>query len=154
VLQLHWTKLSWAKPNAAPPVWLRRRGYWFEALRTPTYVESAEENDQAAAAREAEALTAAAAAVVQHVREQLATGDGIRLTATEVANEGGPKVNGKRLKRDPIRQAIRHALAIGQLKQLELPKEERKGQRQTYLAPADYQPMQSGGANHEEGTHP
>jgi hypothetical protein len=154
VLQLHWTKLSWAKPNAAPPVWLRRRGYWFEALRTPSCLESAEENDQAATAREAEALNAAAAAVVQHIRERLATGKGIRLTATEVATEGGPKVKGKRLTRDPIRQAIRHALAVGQLKQLDLPKEERKGQRQTYLAPADYEPPQSGGDGHGKGDAP
>lgn len=141
ILQLHWTKLSWApKWKTGSPIWLRRRGYWFEPLRVPTQAAHAEGAEQSASAREAQELAADAGAVVDYIREQLCTGSGIRLSASEVANEGGPRVEGKRLKRDPIRRAIRHALASGQLKQLELPKEERKGQRQTYLAPADYQP--------------
>ena len=140
ILRLHWTKLSWAKPNAAPTIWLRRRGYWFEALRSPNAAEHASALEQNAAQRDLEELAATAAAVVDYVRQQLATGNGIRLTATELANEGGPTAAGKRIKRDPLRRAIRHGLAQGLLKQLELPKAERRGQRQTYLAPADYEP--------------
>lgn len=84
-----------------------------------------------------------AAAVVDYVRAQLATGAGVRLTASELANEGGPIVDGKPLKRDTIRRAVRHAVAQGLLTQLGLPKAERQGSRQTYLAPADYRPTDS-----------
>jgi hypothetical protein len=140
ILRLHWTKLSWAKPNAAPTIWLRRSGYWFEALRSPSAAEHASAMEQSAAQRDLEELTANAAAVVDYVRQQLGTGAGVRLTATELANEGGPTAVGKRIKRDPLRRAIRHALARGLLKQLELPKTERRGQRQSYLAPTDYEP--------------
>ena len=146
ILRLHWTKLSWAKPNAAPTIWLRRRGYWFEALRSPSAAEHASAMEQSAAQRDLEELTANAVAVVDYVRQQLATGNGVRLTATELANEGGPTAAGKRIKRDPLRRAIRHGLAQGLLKQLELPKAERRGQRQTYLAPADHEtPTREGG---------
>ncbi len=138
ILRLYWTKLSWAKPNAAPPLWLRRRGYWFEALRSPSAAEYAVEREQNAAERDLEELTRQAAAVVDYVRQQLANGAGVRLTASELANEGGPIVDGKRLKRDTIRRGVRHAIAQGLLAQLELPKGERQGSRQTYLAPADY----------------
>ncbi len=146
ILRLHWTKLSWAKPNAAPTVWLRRRGYWFESLRSPSPSEYAAEREQDAVRRDLEELSAHAAAVAEFIRQQLTTGNGIRLTATELANEGGPIAAGKRIKRDPLRRAIRHALAQGLLKQLELPKAERRGQRQTYLAPADYEPPMPEGA--------
>ncbi len=141
VLQLHWTKLSWCpKWKTGTPVWLRRRGYWFEALRLPTQTEHAEETEQETARRDLEELNVNASAVVDYIRLQLATGTGIRVTASELANEGGPAVRGKRLKRDPIRRAVRHALAEGLLKQLELPKGERQGARQSYLAPSDYEP--------------
>ena len=145
ILRLHWTKLSWAKPNAAPTVWLRRRGYWFEALRSPSAAEHASAMEQSAAQRDLEELAANAAAVVDYVRHQLATGAGVRLTATELANEGGPTAAGKRIKRDPLRRAIRHALAQGLLKQLDLPQAERRGQRQTYLAPTNYEPATTEG---------
>ncbi len=138
ILRLYWTKLSWAKPNAAPPLWLRRRGYWFEALRSPSAAEFAAEREHDAAERDLEELNRQAAAVVDYVRQQLANGAGVRLTASELANEGGPIVDGKRLKRDTIRRGVRHAIAQGLLAQLELPKGGRQGSRQTYLAPADY----------------
>ncbi len=146
ILRLYWTKLSWAKPNAAPPVWLRRRGYWFETLRSPSAAEYAAEREHDAAQRDLEALNRQSAAVVDYVRQQLANGAGVRLTASELANEGGPIVDGKRLKRDTIRRAVRHAVAQGLLTQLELPKAERQGSRQTYLAPADH-----GGTDPGEG---
>jgi DnaB-like helicase N terminal domain/AAA domain len=141
ILQLHWTKLSWfPKWRTGTPVWLRRRGYWFEALRLPLQSQHTEETEQETVQRDLAELNANASVVVDYIRLQLATGRGIRVTASELANEGGPSVKGKRLKRDPVRKAIRHALAEGLLKQLELPKGERQGSRQSYLAPADYQP--------------
>lgn len=140
ILQLHWTKLSWCpKWKTGTPVWLRRRGYWFEALRVPTQREHAEETTQESGRRDLEELNVNASAVVDYLRLQLATGTGIRVTASELANEGGPTVKGKRLKRDPIRRAIRHAMAERLLKQLELPRGERQGSRQSYLAPSDYE---------------
>ncbi|MHB1870211.1 MAG: AAA family ATPase [Steroidobacteraceae bacterium] len=138
ILRLHWTKLSWAKPNAGPPVWLRRTGYWFEALRSPSPAEYTAEREQNAAQRDSEELSRHAAAVVEYIGRQLTHGAGVRLTASELATEGGPIVDGKRLKRDTIRRAVRHAVAQGLLTQLELPKAERQGSRQTYLAPTDY----------------
>lgn len=141
ILQLHWTKLSWApKWMTGTPVWLKRHGYWFEALRVPSLSQHAEESGNAADVREAEELAANASAVVEYVRQQLAIGTGIRLTARDIADSGTPRVGGKALKRDSRRRATSYAIAQGLLKTLELPKGERQGARQTYLAPADYEP--------------
>ena len=134
LLQLHTTKSNYAQLPA--PAWLRRRRYWIEYLRAPSAEEAVERETE----HQAEQDATDAAAVVDYLRQQLATGKGIRLTTSELANEGGPTVNGKRLKRDPIRKAVRVALADGRLKQLDLPKDERQGSRQTYLAPSDYVP--------------
>lgn len=148
VLQLHWTKLSWApKWMTGTPIWLRRQGYWFESLQLPSRIEQAEDAASAAEQRDLAELAANADAIVEYIRRKLDTGKGMRLTPSELANEGGPMIGGKRLKRDTIRRAVRHALASGLLTQLELPKEERQGSRQTYLAPADYRP-----SRHEAST--
>ncbi len=132
VLVLHWTKPSYAP--RPPPVWLRRRGHWFEHLRAPSA-------DDVAAEREREHTEQAhddAAIVAQYVHAQLGIGAGIRMTQRDIEGAGITRSDGTRITRDRARAAVQRALAVGALRHEPLPASEVRGARKSYLVPADY----------------
>lgn len=130
ILQLHTTKSNYAP--MPPPAWLRRRRFWIEYLRAPNPDEAADRQSQE---RDLQVI-ADTAIVVQYVRDQLALGDGIRHTQRDLEDTRPADGDGQPLPRQRVRAAVRRAIATGLLKWQDLPIQERRGQRQTYLAPA------------------
>lgn len=132
VLQLHWTKPSYApRPS---PVWLRRRGYWFEHLRAPVAADIAAERER----EHAQLAHDEAAIVVEYVRAQLNVGAGVRMSQRDIEGAGVVRSDGTRITRDRARAAVQRALAVGALRHEPLPASEVRGARKTYLVPADY----------------
>jgi hypothetical protein len=130
ILQLHTTKSNYAP--MPPPAWLRRRRFWIEYLRAPSPDEAANHQTQ----ERGQQTTADAAGIVEYVRQQLATGDGIRCTQRDLENARPTLAGGRPMSRQRVREAVRTAIATGLLRSQPLPEQERRGQRQTYLAPA------------------
>lgn len=130
ILQLHWTKSNYAP--LPPPAWLRRHRFWIEHLRAPNLDEAAAHEAQE---REQQGL-ADAAVIVEYVRQQLSVGGGIRLTQRDLESARPTLPSGQPMPRQRVRDAARYATATGMLIHVELPPDERRGQRRTYLAPA------------------
>lgn len=135
VLMLHSTKSNYAPIGA--PVWLRRRRFWVEHLRAPSAAEveaSAAHDRQRQAAADADLLVA-------HVRHGLTTGAGIRYSRRDLEDDARPALpDGSQITRARVREALRHALATGELVEMPLPEGERRGQRKTYISPPEVQP--------------
>jgi hypothetical protein len=131
LLQLHTTKNNFApKP---PVTWLRRHRYWIEQLRAP----SAEELAATGHREREETLLADVGIVVDHVRAQLAIGDGIRLTKRALEAASLRVNDGAAMPRQRVREAVGHAIAKGRLIWRPLPTSECHGGRKAYLAPAE-----------------
>lgn len=134
LLQLHTTKSNYTPPH--PPIWLRRRHFWIEHLRTPAASERA-----AAGRQELEARVAAdAEIIIEYVRSQLSVGSGIRQTQRDLEGARPPRPDGSRLSRDRVRAAIGYATATGKLQWAALPTGEQHGARRSYLALPEGQP--------------
>jgi RecA-family ATPase len=126
ILQLHWTKLSYAP--RPPAVWLRRRGYWFETLRAP----NAEETIERRSAGTEQRVQRAEAAVLAYVRERTAAGD--RLGKRDIERSTIIDLDtGDRLTVREAAEAVRRMLASGNLVRRELPPDQRNGFRQDYI---------------------
>lgn len=129
ILQLHFTKSNYGP--LPPPVWLRRRRFWIECLRAPSADEAARNQEQ----ERLQETANDAALVVDYVRQQLATGGGIRHSQRDLEAARPNLSSGQPMPRQRVRDAVRFSIATGLLRYQELPAGERRGQRRTYLAP-------------------
>lgn len=68
--------------------------------------------------------------VIEFVRGKLA--DGIRLSLTDLASDYRNELH---LSREDIRKAVREAIGAGRLVEADLPREERRGRKKTFLQP-------------------
>jgi hypothetical protein len=130
ILQLHTTKSNYAP--MPPPAWLRRRRFWIEYLRAPNPEEAASRQIQ----EQGQQTLADAMAIVDYVRKQLATGDGIRCTQRDLESARPTRADGQPMPRQRVREAVRTAIAVGLLRSQPLPPQECHGQRKTFLAPS------------------
>jgi hypothetical protein len=125
LLALHWTK---SNLGPRPPVqYLRRRGYWIEALRSLR----PEEAEEARAAESRRLREAEAEAVLAAVCGALARGE--YPTARTIEDLGAPDADGDPLTRAAIRRAISTLRHTGRLVERRLPEGHARGARQTYL---------------------
>jgi RecA-family ATPase len=124
-LRLDVTKMNYAR--RPPTVWLRRRGYWIDALPRV----SAEDSAAARLADERRRREADVAAVVEAVRAARARGE--YPTARAVEDNGVVSADGERLPRSRLRVAITSATKGGQLRTVALPPELRAGQRREFM---------------------
>jgi RecA-family ATPase len=126
VLQLHWTKVSYAP--LPPFAWLRRSGYWFAYLQSPSANEAAAQRKDGVESK----ILRAELAVIGYVRSRRAAGE--KLGKRELERSTVPSLDDGRP--IPVRQAseaIRRLLASGGLVRRDLPDEQRTGFRKDYI---------------------
>jgi RecA-family ATPase len=125
LLALHTTKLNYAP---RPPVqYLRRTGYWIEALRSLR----PEEAEEARAAETRRLREAEAVAVMAAVCGALTRGE--FPTARSIEDAGVIEADGGEMTRAAIRRAIAMCRRDGRLLERPLPPGHARGARQTYL---------------------
>jgi RecA-family ATPase len=110
-------KLSYASPQ--PTIWLRRRGFAFDH-----HIEHQESTDQRIERRKT--------AVLDFLEAGMEMSPPRRLTEKQIG-EGFLSTIG--MSRQEFREAIARLRADGRVTDAELPKEERHGQRKTFIAP-------------------
>jgi hypothetical protein len=135
VLQLHWTKLNYGPLPSV--VWLRRRGYWVEHLRTASPEEVETQRREAAERRAEEDVRT----VVDAVSGAILRGE--KPTKADMEATRALDVNGRLLSRERTRVGVIKALARGKLRYADLPAEECQGARKQYLTPAGTAPAVS-----------
>lgn len=129
LLQMHWTKLNYAKKPA--PVWLLRSGYLIQSKRPA----SDDQQHEAAADARSRESAADVETIVGYITEKLAVGAGIRMTQNDLCGAEVRTADGIKLTRARVRDATQTALATRRLVRHDLPASERKGSRTQFLAP-------------------
>jgi RecA-family ATPase len=127
ILQLHWTKCNYGPLPSF--VWLRRRGYWVEHLRSASPDQIEAQRRQAAQRLAEEDVRA----VVDTVRVAVVRGE--KPSPTQLEEIGVQDESGRALSRHRVRTAVARAEASGRLRRVELPESERRGARKEYLLP-------------------
>ena len=124
-LRLDVTKMNYARRPST--VWLRRRGYWIEALpRVSTEDVAAARRADERSRREADI-----AAVVEAIRAARTRGQ--YPTARTVEDNGVLTRDGERMPRSRLRIALTSATSEGHLRTVALPPDLRAGQRRDFL---------------------
>lgn len=128
ILQLHTTKLNYGP--LPPVVWLRREGFWLEQLHEVSAEEVGVRKRAAAEVQRLADVRALAAAVAG------ARAGGAFPTQRTIEEAGVLTDTGDLMPRGRLRAALSKARADGELIDVELPAEQRRGKRQTYLETA------------------